>query len=160
LPQSNSFWLIGNGKQVNFWTDNWCGEPLSYVYQINEHLVSQLPTKVCDYIQNFQWNIDDNLHNIFPNLRNLASQVTLSASDTPDVIMWEHTPNGELSLVDAYNFKNQHSPKLPWTSQVWNRDIPPTKSFMVWRLMRDKLPTDDKLCHRGFSMPSMCSSML
>jgi len=48
--------------------------------------------------------------------------------------MWSHTPNGELPLKEAYKFKDHNTSKLPWTKYVWNRDVPPAKSLMVWRL--------------------------
>jgi len=54
----NSYWLISNGQQVGFWTDQWCGgEPLAYSYQVSDVLIKQLPPKVCDYIDNFRWKI-------------------------------------------------------------------------------------------------------
>lgn len=84
------------------------------------------------------------------------SQVTLPSFDTVDMLMWSHTPNGELPLKEAYKFKDHNTSKLSWTKYVWNRDVPPAKSIMVWRLMLDKFPTDDKLAQRGFNMPSMC----
>lgn len=154
---NNSNWLIGNGRQVNFWTDHWCGEPLAYLYQIPDVMVSLLPTKVCEYIDQFTWRISEDLEEFFPNLRNLVSQVTLPCFDTDDILAWNHTADGELSLKEAYRFKKHILVKLPWTKIVWNKDIPPAKSLMVWRLMLDKLPTDEKLSHRGLNLPSMCS---
>jgi len=53
------------------------------------------------------------MHNFFPNLRNLTSQVTLPAIDTADILMWEHTPNGELTLAEAYKFKNTTHQNCP-----------------------------------------------
>jgi hypothetical protein len=127
------------------------------LYQISDDQISSLPPRVCDYIEQFKWNISDELDDYFPNLRNLVSQVTLPTFDTDDMLVWQHTPDGELSLKEAYKFKKHSLVKLPWTKYVWNKDVPPAKSLMVWRLMLDKLPTDDKLSHRGFNLPSMCS---
>jgi hypothetical protein len=40
---------------------------------------------------------------------------------------------------------------------IWCKDVPPSKSLLAWRLMHDKIPTDDKLLERGCNLPSMCS---
>jgi len=61
----NSFWLIGNGNKVSFWSDNWCGEPLSYLYQISAEMINMLPDKVYEYIERFRWNINDDLNSFF-----------------------------------------------------------------------------------------------
>ena len=37
--------------------------------------------------------------------------------------------------------------------------IPPSKPFLVWRLMHDKLSTDKNLKSLGCNIPSMCSSL-
>jgi hypothetical protein len=31
---SNSVWLLGNGKDINFWSDSWCGRPLVEQFNI------------------------------------------------------------------------------------------------------------------------------
>ncbi|GAU50480.1 hypothetical protein TSUD_409650 [Trifolium subterraneum] len=65
--------------------------------------------------------------------------------------------NGLLTLKIAYDFKRPHAPFLPWAKSIWSKDIPPTRSLLVWRVMLDKVPTDDKLIERGCNLPSMCS---
>jgi len=102
------------------------------------------------YIQNQQWNIPENVHYILPNLRLIVSQVT-------DRLVWKHNPKGELNLKDAYIFKKHHSPEVHWAKFIWCKDIPPSKSLLVWRCMLDKLPTDENLISRGCHLPSICS---
>lgn len=41
--------------------------------------------------------------------------------------------------------------------KIWRTCIPPSKSFVLWRLMHNKLPTDDNLYARGCILVSMCS---
>lgn len=115
---NNLNWVIGNGRKVNFWNDQWCGEPLSYLYQMTDDLISLLPAKVCDYIDNFKWNIVDDLDAFFPNLQNLVPQITLPSFDSDDSLVWQHTPNGDLPLKKAYRFKKHSLVKLPWTKFV------------------------------------------
>lgn len=59
--------------------------------------------------------------------------------------------------VFNYEFKRLHPTKKKWTKYIWSKDIPPSKSFLAWRLMHDKMATDENLMVRGCSIPSMCS---
>ena len=54
-------------------------------------------------------------------------------------------------------FHSPAGPKRNWANLIWNAAIPPSKSFLVWRLIHRKMPTDDNLCARGCHMPSMCT---
>ncbi|PNX79987.1 GDSL esterase/lipase, partial [Trifolium pratense] len=42
-------------------------------------------------------------------------------------------------------FKLQHLQELDWAKVIWSLDIPPSKSLLVWRLMHNKMPTDDNI---------------
>ena len=72
-------------------------------------------------------------------------------------LLWKHSNNGALSLKDAYIFKSTHSQHLKWAKAIWSPDIPPSKPLLAWRLMHNKVSTDDQLNLRGFSITSMCS---
>jgi len=77
--------------------------------------------------------------------------------DQADSLVWSHNISDILNLKDAFEFKRHHFPKLSWPKSVWFKDIPPSKSLFVWRLMHDKHPTYEKLIIRGCSLSSMCS---
>jgi hypothetical protein len=53
----NSLWLLGNGEEINFWNDNWCGTPLVDLFNIPSHIGQFLSSRVSDYIQHGQWNL-------------------------------------------------------------------------------------------------------
>jgi hypothetical protein len=46
---------------------------------------------------------------------------------------------------------------LAWAKLIWCKDIPPSKSLLSWRIIHDKLPTDNKLPAKGIKICSMCS---
>jgi hypothetical protein len=74
-----------------------------------------------------------------------------------DTLLWKHTDSGDLNFKQAYMFKNTQVQELHWAKQIWRIEIPPSKSLMVWRLMHDKMPTDENLMSRGCAIPSMCN---
>jgi len=46
--------------------------------------------------------------------------------------------------------------RLDWPAVIWRTCIPPSHSFVFWRLMLSKLPTDDNLRTRGCTIVSVC----
>jgi hypothetical protein len=73
----NSVWLLGNGSNINFWVDKWCGEPLVEQLGIPLHLHHLLTSSVSDYISNGQWNIPTQLSLMFTNLHSIVSTVSI-----------------------------------------------------------------------------------
>lgn len=149
--KGNSSWLIGNGAQVKFWEDGWCGAPLLDSFNLTLNDISTFPILVKDYIRNAHWIIPDNIITQYPNLRLHVNQVTIPIEDCEDRLIWNHNSNGELSLNDAYNFKRHEAAKVQWAPLLWCKDIPPSKSLLAWRLIHDKVPTDEKLAERGYT---------
>ncbi|KAK2417490.1 hypothetical protein QL285_039786 [Trifolium repens] len=157
LILDNSVWLLGTGTNINFWNDYWCGSILSEVFNIPSHISQVLTSTVSDYIYNGQWNIPLQLSQHYNALRFLVEQVTIPTVPSRDKLLWKHTDSGELQLSDAYSFKLQPLQDLLWAKFIWCPDIPPSKSIFAWRLMHNKVPTDENLKIRGCIMPSMCS---
>ncbi|MCI16677.1 glycerol-3-phosphate dehydrogenase, partial [Trifolium medium] len=73
------------------------------------------------------------------------------------MLLWKHSSTGDLSLKEAYAFFSSSGQKLDWPKLIWNHAIPPSKSFMVWRLICNRISTDENLAICGFQLPSMCS---
>ena len=153
----NTNWLVGDGQSINCWLDNWCGEILAQSLNINTNQLNNLPRKLSNFIHNRQWKFPNEILSQFPNLETLAAQINIPNQHNRDTLVWKHTTNGVLSLKDAYKFKKGIFTKVPWAKLIWSADIPPSKSLLVWRLMLDKVPTDDILTIRGCHLPSMCS---
>ena len=52
------------------------------------------------------------------------------------------------------------TPLLPWAESISNSAIPPSHSFIYWRLCHGKMPTDENLQSRGCIVVSICSLCL
>jgi ribonuclease HI len=155
--KDNSVWLLGNGQNINFWHDKWCGDPLVEQLHIPVHLRHSLSSLVSDFISNGQWTIPSQLSTMFSSLFSIVSKVSIPMEACNDKFLWQHSDSGDLELKHAYIFKSQHVQDLHWAKAIWNIAIPPSKSLMVWRLMHDKMPTDEKLMEKGCAIPSMCN---
>lgn len=91
-----------------------------------------------------------------PNLANSIIKITLPVEDVPDRLNWHHAIDGVMTSKLAYTFLDGTGNKIPWHKLVWNVYTPPTRSFIAWTWIHDKLPTDDNLRKRGCFVLSMC----
>lgn len=86
--------------------------------------IQNYPQKLCDFVQNDHCAIPNDILQEFPPIRLLASQVTIHVQRNIDKLIWKNNGNGTLTLKEAYNFKKNNFPKLPWAKIIWSKDIP------------------------------------
>jgi ribonuclease HI len=153
----NSSWLLGNGENINFWLDHWCGAPLVHSLDIPLNLHPFLSSTVNQFLVENHWLIPPILVNHYPQLLSFINQVTIPCDPKPDELVWNSSNSGSLSLKDAFLHQAPVGQNVKWTKLLWNISIPPAKSLLVWRLMYNKLSTDENLLVRGCYLPSMCS---
>ncbi|KAF1886785.1 hypothetical protein Lal_00046022 [Lupinus albus] len=151
----NSLFLVGNGHDTNFWTDNWLGDPLVEILQIPEFLHNSLQAKVADFYDGTNWLIPQLLFDKCLQLGARMSQIHPTIDR--DNIIWTRTNNEILTLKESYIHLSPISSLPSWCKIIWSNSIPPSKSFTTWRLIHKRMPTNENLMSRGCSMASKCS---
>ncbi|XP_058741713.1 uncharacterized protein LOC131614101 [Vicia villosa] len=106
-------------------------------------------TKVSDWWSNNSWSLKKNIQLSFPNLLKLIEGVSLPDEDIEDLYIWKSTKDGLLTLREVYITIAKPRPIAFWNSCVWDLDTPPAHSMIVWRLIHNKLQTDENLRARG-----------
>jgi len=64
----NSSWLLGNGENINFWSDNWCGVNIAECLNLHANVSVNLSATVKDFIVDNSWHIPTTLQQTFPQL--------------------------------------------------------------------------------------------
>lgn len=90
-------------------------------------------------------------------LNQKLQRTTIPNSFKEDKVIWKASHDGNLTFKDAYLFHAPPSQSIRWAKTIWHISIPPSKSLMVWKLLIDKLPTDENLAKRGCHLPSICN---
>nr|KYP40243.1 hypothetical protein KK1_038436 [Cajanus cajan] len=62
-----------------------------------------------------------------------------------------------MTYKDVYTFVRKPHSKVKREQAIWNKAIPPSKTFTVWRLIHKRIPTEDVLQKRGVIITSICS---
>lgn len=85
-----------------------------------------------------------------------ALNITLLVTPLPDKRVWKHATDGVLTARLAHLFLRPTLVCLDWPAVIWRTCIPPSHSFVFWRMMLSKLPTDENLRMRGCTLVSVC----
>jgi hypothetical protein len=91
-------------------------------------------------------------------LQSILMTTTIPRVHMEDKLVWKNSTTGGLSLKDAYAHKSNPGNNLHWAKKIWSPDIPPSKFLLAWRIMHERMPTDEKLMDRGCQMASICSN--
>ena len=91
---ANSSWQLGNGDNINFCCDSWCGEPLINTYNINPQIHEFLHTSVAHLIQNNSWNVPQDINIAFPNLQQKLNLITIPLIHKEDKLIWNKSHDG------------------------------------------------------------------
>lgn len=73
------------------------------------------------------------------------------------ILVRKASTDGYFSFKEAFPYLNPSSSHVNWGKKIWNKVIPPLKSCLFWRLLHNKLPTDDNLRLKGCTVVSICS---
>ncbi|XP_019423031.1 PREDICTED: uncharacterized protein LOC109332502 [Lupinus angustifolius] len=154
LTSENAIWLVGDGHQVNFWLDNWIEEPIVDLMNIPLLLQASLKATCASFIDGNHWLIPKLIKDSFPSI---CSKIAATKIVDHDQLIWKASADGSLSMKMAYSTFSHNHNSLSWSKLIWTDFIPPSKSFLVWRLIHARLPTDENLMIRGCAMASVCS---
>jgi len=152
----HAIWSVGNGKSINFWSDKWLESPIADQWGIPHTLLQPIRMMVSDCIEERNWIIPEYIWNRDAELAVKILKITLLVDDIPDKLIWKHAMDGNLTHKMAYDFMNGAGPNVSWAKLLWNSYIPPSRAFITWRVLHNKLPTDDNLRKRGCYIVSIC----
>ena len=71
------------------------------------------------------------------------------------MLIWETSSSGELSFSNGYESLQNKLSLKDWANSIWRHFIPPRYSFLIWRILWNQLPTDDRLQKCGIPIVSI-----
>lgn len=131
------------------------GAYLVSLLNIPMHMYPSLTVKLSMVIFDGKWQISRPLID-FPAVAEHALNIMLPVTPLSDKRVWKHAIDGVLTARLAYLFLRPTLVRLDWLAVIWRTCIPPSHSFVFWRMMLSKLPTDENLQMRGCTLVSVC----
>lgn len=106
---------------------------------------------------NNEWSIPHVLSSKFPSLGEEIKTNLIPIYINEDQAVWNDADYDVLTFKEAFNFIKPDGQCTHWGRIIWSNNIPPSKSFLIWRLIHNKMPKDENLRLRDYVTISMCS---
>ncbi|XP_015167661.1 uncharacterized protein [Solanum tuberosum] len=147
-------WKVQSGNS-HFWWDDWFGE--GQLAQHCDHITSLNNTHVSYFIENGTWNETLLRQKVPPLLipKILSCRIHYQAG-VEDTSVWKPKENGVFSCSSAWNICREKKDSNILSKLIWHTHIPFKISFLLWRALRSKLPTNEKITTFGVA-PVSCS---
>ncbi|GKV14959.1 hypothetical protein SLEP1_g25757 [Rubroshorea leprosula] len=152
---------LGEGKEVSFWWDEWCGGrclanmfPRLYLlstdkekkcYQMGKELNGKWEWNLKWRRRLMEWEEESALE-----LSKMIEEEKIQPRIT-DKWEWVHKRDGKYSSSSAYSLlsNTQQNPNEKFFKRIWNNNIPSKIAAFNWRVVLDKIPTNKNLLKRG-----------
>ncbi|GKV32332.1 hypothetical protein SLEP1_g40948 [Rubroshorea leprosula] len=156
---------VGEGKEVSFWWDEWCGEICLANKFPRLYLLSEGKEKECCKMGTmcngtWKWNITWR-RKLFEWEEEAAKELSTMIEGVkiypgrPDEWEWILSKDSRYSTKTAYSFLTKEPRCLTQEKvfrRVWNPILPTKISAFNWQLLLNRLPTKSNLLKRGFSV--------
>ncbi|XP_059310293.1 uncharacterized protein LOC132061510 [Lycium ferocissimum] len=147
-------WEINKGK-VLFWWDNWPDQgPVAPRVWLERKLGS---ITVQNFINNNNLNMNSLERVITNDLIQGVMDTEIGERQLPDKSIWTPTTNGNFTCSSAWQIVRQKQDVDLLAKMIWAKGTPFKISFFMWRLLRKKLPLDDRILSLGIQTDSNCN---
>ncbi|XP_055803454.1 uncharacterized protein LOC129872506 [Solanum dulcamara] len=140
-------WTLCSGN-CSFWWDDWLGiGPLAnhyeYIPRFNNSTVSM-------FLRNGKWN-EEKIRQQAPQhmIHTILNIEIMYQQNTLDQAQWKLQSHGNFTCKSAWEHVRKKKNKTLTDRMTWHTNIPFKASFLLWRALRHKLPTNHKLISFG-----------
>lgn len=151
----NIKWIIGNGKDISFWHDWWCGDK---ALDNSDHDILNENVKVAEFInENKEWDVAS-----LSQIINMSDMNKITSILIPKTSIMEDTPNWNLNHKGNFSVKSSYD-KLADTcisdmnwNWIWKLKVPSKLKGFLWTCMHGKILTNQQRRTRGLTACENC----
>ncbi|KAF6166471.1 hypothetical protein GIB67_038208 [Kingdonia uniflora] len=110
--KANSKWIIGSGKDIDFWRGCW-GSDIAIIdlLGILADIWKHCTTKFCQIIHQNSWSTPSEVVDLLASLGIDLNSIILNNSDI-DIRVWKHSPHGLFLVQSVFHYSSSHNPKV------------------------------------------------
>ncbi|XP_075083349.1 uncharacterized protein LOC142167092 [Nicotiana tabacum] len=147
-------WKVGK-RDIAFWFDNWTNlGPLCNFLPEGSKPVN---IKLSEVLVNDQWWWGG-WDSLMPEyiMETIDSMKLKLRPAEPCVSVWTVDEKGTFSVASAVHLFRRKKQNSRIDSKTWQKQVPFKMSFIVWRALRDKIPSGARILRMEFSIYSSC----
>ena len=150
-------WRVGNGENIRFWKDPWILEkPIEQITEISR--LTNPDMKVSEVIKDDKtWDIAKLREYVPSNILEAIKAVPLTYNNFHDRLYWAMNKNGWFTTKSAMDLiiKNKRYTGYD-SSWIWKLDTYPKIKNFLWKIVRNGLPTKDRLIQKRVPVSADC----
>nr|POE68352.1 putative ribonuclease h protein [Quercus suber] len=159
-------WRVGDGNSIRVWTDPWL--PSDFLPFVSSPVAQNFEeAKVANLIDpvSKQWRTAF-IQSIFSSRdTELIQSIPLSSFPMRDKLVWPHTPSGVYTVKSGYRFlckaqsfdeDNYQPVETNLWKKVWGLQVLPKVRNLVWRAIKDSVPSKVNLRRRRILADDLC----
>ncbi|XVE66798.1 hypothetical protein DITRI_Ditri08aG0108200 [Diplodiscus trichospermus] len=152
--------LVGNGRNVLFWLDNWLlGEPLIN-WTLQDISLVEKYRSVNDYWEpGIGWKWNELTGSLCEEIISKLSAFIISEGDEmSDGIYWSETSSGNFSIKTAYGLLQEEGSleeNALW-NRVWKIQVPNRIRSFLWLIVHKRIMCNAERVRRGFTANGIC----
>ncbi|KAF6158195.1 hypothetical protein GIB67_014989 [Kingdonia uniflora] len=155
--KAHSKWIIGSGKDIDFWRDCWGSDSAIYdLLEIPDDIWKHCMEKLSQIIHHNTWSAPPEVVELLGSLGINLNGIILNSSDK-DIRVWKHCPHDLFSVHSAFQHTSSHAPKIWWYPFTNSKVILPRIASFAWRICHNSFATEDLLIKRGLHITLRCS---
>ena len=140
-------WQINSGS-CSFWWNDWLG--IGALAKYNNNISSFNNDIVKEFLINGNWNerkLRQQVHPlIIPMILNIRFQYH---NEDKDIVVWKPTESGNFTCTSAWeNCRFRRNDDVV-NKLIWQKKVPFKMSFLLWRALKLKLPTNENMTNFG-----------
>ncbi|XP_071699385.1 uncharacterized protein [Rutidosis leptorrhynchoides] len=147
------FYVVGDGVETSLWYDKWDEKgPLSSIIprrdRYNAIIGDDISVSTFRQYQGGNWPADLSVK--YPILNHVKIPEMVNKKDE---VFWVKNDNRKVVYSTSHVWKDlkPNNPIKTWWHVVWFKQIIPKHAFILWLVIWDRLPTQDRLCKWNYS---------
>ena len=155
-------WVIGDGKEVSFWTDSWFTQETLIERAVAELLLGYKELRVKDFWQDERgWRFDQIMPFVPQGIRlELAAVVIDNVTGARDRLAWGGTADGKFTVKSAHTFLTRDEAPRPnmmtFFKILWRVCAPERIRCFLWMVGSQIIMTNGERFRRHLSDTNLC----
>lgn len=155
-------YIVGDGQHISLWYDPWLnGATINPSHSLLSNTGLPPLATVSFLLSGNSWALPVSNHHEVILLRQQICHLPIP-SPRPDQVFWGTCNIKTVKAKQIWESIRARSPKVPWSSILWNKFHVPRFSFILWLGLLQKLSTNDRTKHytgRTWNCP-LCNQQL